>query len=138
MTKWIAAAAVLSLALTGCRGRGIDPKHIKKQISYQVEDLLDDVDATPAQRTRTEELKKQLVGELAPLMKQSDGARTELLEQWKAPVPEKTKVHALIDGQFDSMRALTHKIADAAIEFHQLLTPEQRQTLTKRLDRRRQ
>lgn len=138
MTKWIAAAAVFSLALTGCRGRGMDPERVEKQISYQVEDLLDDVDATPAQRTRTEELKKQLVTDLAPLMKQSDATRSTLVEQWKAPIPESGKVHALIDGQFDAMRALTHKLADAAIEFHQLLTPEQRQVLTKRIDRRKQ
>jgi protein CpxP len=138
MTKWIAAAAVLSLALTGCRGRGMDPERVEKQLSYQVEDLLDDVDATPAQRTRTEELKKQLVTDLVPLMKQSSSARTEIVEQWKKPIPETAKVHGVIDAQFDAMRALTHKLADAAIEFHQLLSPEQRQTLTKRLDRRQQ
>lgn len=138
MTKWIAAAAVLSLALTGCRGRGMDPERVEKMVSYQVEDFLDDVDATPAQRSRTEELKKQLLTDVTPLMKQSDGARTELIAQWKSPVPESARVHALIDSQLDTVRALTHKLADAAIEVHQLLTPEQRQTVTKRLDRRRQ
>lgn len=138
MTRWIAVATVLGLSLTGCRGRGMDPDRVAKQLSYQVEDLLDHVDATPAQRTRAEQLEQQLITDLTPLMKENEAARAELVEQWKKPAPESGKVHALIDAQLDSIRALTHKLADATIEFHQLLTPEQRQVVTKRLDRRRQ
>lgn len=131
-------AAVLALAVTGCRGRTMDAEHVQKQVSAQVEDLLDDVDATPAQRARTQELEKQLLTELGPVMKQNQAARTVLVEQWKTTSPEASKVHALIDTQFDSMRALTHKLADAALEFHQLLSPDQRQVVTKRIDRNRQ
>lgn len=135
MTKWIAVAAVAGLALTGC-GRGMDAERIEKQLSYQVENLLDDVDATPAQRGRAEELKKQILTDLNPLIAQSAGVRTELFTQLMAPAPDKAKMHGAIDAQFDSMRALSHKLADATVEFLQLLTPEQRAKVNKRLERR--
>ncbi|GEM_PF-2815520 len=137
MSKLI-PAAIFALTFAGCGGRHLSPERVEKQLNHQVEDLLDDVDATPAQRARTAELEKQVLTDVIPLMKQGTEARATLVEQWKQPVPDTAKVHALIDSELDSVRAFTHKLADAAIAFHQLLTPEQRQVVTKRLDRNRQ
>ncbi len=136
MSKLI-PAAILALSLSACGGRHMSPERVEKQLNDSVEDLLDDVDATPAQRTRTAELEKQILTDVLPLMKQGTEARATLVEQWKTPVPDSAKVHSLIDAELDSVRAFTHKLADAAIAFHQLLTPEQRQVVTKRLDRNR-
>jgi protein CpxP len=39
-------------------------------------------------------------------------------------------VHALVDARMDAFRAFAHKVADAALEAHRILTPEQRQQVT--------
>jgi Spy/CpxP family protein refolding chaperone len=96
---------------------------------------MDDLDATPQQTARAQALAKGLVVEAKPLAKQGLEARDTLIAEWKSPRPDSAKVHAVVDAQLDAVRGLVHRAADAAIELHALLTPQQRDEVTVRLEK---
>ena len=58
-----------------------------------------------------------------------------IMNEWKSATPDAAKLHALVDARADEMRKLAHEAVDAGIEVHGILTPEQREKLTKKIER---
>ncbi len=145
MKKTLAALAAVALvavgfvALTGfrhgfgCHGR--DPAQVAAFVTARLDDALDDVDATPAQRDRLHAVKDRLLAKGQALHADHEGTHAELVAQWKADRPDAAKLHALVDARIDAFRALAHEAVDGAVEAHDVLTPEQRAKVTKKLDR---
>ena len=134
-----AAGIAAAIALSGCgRGGGMkDPVRAKKYIDYRVDDYLDDLDATDAQRKKIHELKAPLVEEGFVLREANLKVRDELLTQWKTPNPDIARVHQLIDERIDAVRAVAHKAADATFQAHQTLTPAQRAEVAAQMEKAR-
>ena len=86
----LVVAAGGTLALTAFRGHHGDPARMERFVTNRVDDLLDDVQATDAQRQQILALKDKL---------------------------------------------LADEFADALLKVHAILTPEQRATLTKKIQR---
>jgi len=141
----IAAAALLVaagfVALTGFRGgcgahrHGRDPAEVAAFVTDRVDDALDDLDATPEQRTRINAIKDRM---LAAGLEARGGHREvheAVLGEWKSASPDAAKLHALIDARADAFRALAHQAVDAGVEVHGVLTPEQREKLTRKAER---
>jgi Spy/CpxP family protein refolding chaperone len=142
-----AAAALLVVAgvvgLTGFAGgcgghggwHGRDPARMAGFVTDRVDDLLDDVDATPEQRTRIQAVKDRLLA----AGEQARGGRREAHEavvaEWKAETPDAARLHALVDARVEEMRALAHQAVDAGVEVHGVLTPEQRERLSRKAER---
>ena len=135
----LAVAAVFSLA--GWHGRGCgagrtkDPAAITAAVNERLEDALKSLDATPAQRTAIQALKEKLLADGLKLRDGQAAAHQALLAEWKSPSPDRNKVHAIIDERAAAMTALAHEAADAALEVHAQLTPEQRAKVEARLER---
>lgn len=137
----VAALVVGFVALTGFRGGcghhgpGRDPAQVAAFVNGRVDDLLDDVDATPDQRARIHALSDRLLAEGQAL--HADHARTHetLLAQWKAETVDRKVLHELVDARADAFRKLAHDAVDAAAEAHDVLTPAQREKLTKKAER---
>ena len=108
----------------------------KQFITWRVDDALDELDATDAQRTKVHAIKDQLFEEGVRLHATKEQVRAGLIAQWKTDRPDGTAVHALVDRMFDDLRAFAHKVADAGIALHQTLNPEQRQALLERAEAR--
>ncbi len=138
-----AAAAVLVLAvgfvaLTGFHGRWghpRDPAEVAAFVTNRVDDALDDVNATPDQRTRIHAIKDRLLADAQKLHGGHDDAHAALLEAWKAETPDAAKLHALVDARANDMKAFAHEAVEAGIEVHGILTPEQRAKITKKAER---
>ncbi len=47
--------------------------------------------------------------------------------QWKSTKPDAALIHRTIDERTEGVRRFLHALADAVIDTHQTLTPEQRQ-----------
>jgi Spy/CpxP family protein refolding chaperone len=105
-------------------------------LSMKVDNMLDDVSATPPQRQQINDIKDELFDEGKTLKASMEGTRGELRAQWLAPQVDRTRVHALVDERLDQVRAFAHKAADALIKAHDLFTPDQRQQLSKLHDER--
>ncbi len=138
MKKIVSTLAVLAvlasgtLALTAFRGHH-DPAQFEKHVTSRIEGLLDDVHATDAQRQQIHALTDQLLAKAKALRASHAGAHQELLAQWQADKPDAAKVHALVDGRADAMKQLADEVADAALQVHDILTPEQRAIVSQKL-----
>jgi Spy/CpxP family protein refolding chaperone len=142
-TRILAAIGALSLvaggflALTGFRmaHKLHDPAAIQAMITEHVEDTLDDLDATPAQRTTILQIKDQLVAKCLALHGDRAATHQAVLAEWNADQPDAAKLHALVDQRIDAFRAVAHQAVDSAIQVHDTLTPAQRAKLAKKIER---
>jgi Spy/CpxP family protein refolding chaperone len=133
----LAGVVVLAGWRGGCGGHHgpPDPERANRMITARVEDALDDLDAAPEQRAKVLALKDRL---LQQGMAAREGHREtvqEVVAQWDAATPDAAKLHALVDARIDAMRRLAHEAADAGVELHAVLTPEQRAKLSRKLHR---
>ena len=123
-----------ALALTAFRGHG-DPARMDRFITHRLDDMLDDVHATDAQRQQITAIKDKLVAEGKALHAGHTDLRKELLAQWQADQPDAAKVHALVDGRAAEMKKFADDVADALLQVHGILTPDQRAQVAKKMQR---
>jgi len=136
-----ALVATTALALTAFGGgrylghRMHDPAEVAAFVTNRVDDTLDDLDASPAQRTQINAVKDRMLAAAMSHHETRDATREALLGEWKAEKPDAAKLHALVDQRSAEMTALAHQAVDAAVEVHDTLTPDQRAKLTKKAER---
>lgn len=128
-------ALVAFVLLTGFRGggwggHGRDPERVKQFVTARLDDRLESLHATDAQKKEIQGLKDGLFTDGQRLFTDNQDARQEALAQWDAEKPDATRVHALVDARVDAMRAFAHKVADAFLRAHDILTPTQRQQVS--------
>ncbi len=130
-------AGVIALAGFGRCGppRPHNPAEMAAFVTDRVDDALDDLDATPAQRTQIHAIKDRLLAKAAAMHQGREADGAELLAEWQSQSPDRAKLHALVDQRIDELRALAHEAVDDGIEVHGILTPEQRAKVTKKLER---
>ncbi|PTL78613.1 Spy/CpxP family protein refolding chaperone [Vitiosangium sp. GDMCC 1.1324] len=132
----LAGSAVLAFVLlSGFRGGHFgwgrhDPERMKQMITWRMDDQLEELNATDAQKQALHGLKDSLFEDGKSLFEQQKDAKEQMMKQWESPNPDSKAVHALVDARVDAFRAFAHRVADAALEAHRILTPEQRQQLT--------
>ena len=133
----LAAALLLVTGFRGgCGGGHADPAHLDRMVTSHLEDALEDIDATPAQKAQVMALKDRLLQQGAALRQGGRETRRQLLAQWDSAAPDRAAVHASIDARIDAMRAFAHQAADAGMDLHGILTPEQRAKISKKIHRR--
>jgi protein CpxP len=116
---------------------GRSPERAKQFINWRVDDALDEIDANDTQRQKVHAMKDRLFDEGMKLRDTKQDVRDGLVEQWKSEKPDATAVHALVDQMIEDVRAFAHKAADAAIELHGTLNPEQRAEILQRAEQHR-
>jgi Spy/CpxP family protein refolding chaperone len=135
----VAAALVLGAAtLQGCRGghgHPKDPAQMAAFVNARVDDLLDDVDATPDQRTKIHAIADRMLAAAKQAHGGQDEVRTAALGQWRAETVDRAKLHALVDQRADALRKLAHQAVDAGADAHDVLTPPQREKLARKVER---
>lgn len=126
---------------TGChRGPGGhhgDPAKLAAFVTERVDDALDDLDATDPQRAKIHAVKDRLLAEAAKARGDREALHAELLATWKADAVDRARLHAIVDERIDALRVFAHAAADGAADAHDVLTPEQRAKVAKKLERRR-
>ena len=134
----VALVAVVGLAGFACAHHGHhphDPAQVQKMVNARVDDLLDDLDATPDQRTRIHAIADRLMASAKEAHAGHDAARQTVLAEWKADAPDRAKLHALVDARVDELRKLAHQAVDAGVDAHDVLTPAQRAKLARKAER---
>jgi Spy/CpxP family protein refolding chaperone len=130
-------AAVLALAGFGrCGGPAPhDPAEMAAFVTDRVDDVLDDLNANDAQRQQIHAIKDRLLAQGLALHQEGEPLHAEVLAQWQSPTPDRARLHDLVDQRFEAMRAFAHQAVDAGVEVHDILTPEQRAKLEKKMER---
>lgn len=117
-------------------GHRPSPEKLRKFLTFKVNDTLDDLKATEAQRREVNAVKDQLFDQAKSLFTEREELHEQLAAQWNSAQPDAKQVHALIDQRADELRAFAHSAADAMLKVHGVLTPEQRAQLSKELAER--
>ncbi|BDG04502.1 Spy/CpxP family protein refolding chaperone [Anaeromyxobacter oryzae] len=140
----LAATAAGFALLTGFRGGGCgahrahDPAQVNAMVTEHLDEALDQIDATPAQRDQLHAIKDRLLAQAQQLRSGQQDARAEVLAQWKSDQPDAAKLHALVDQRIDALRAFAHQAVDAGVEAHGILTPDQRAKVTAKVEKHMQ
>jgi protein CpxP len=136
----LGGATVLAGFAGGCHGHhgvhGRDPAAMAAFVTARVDDALDDLDATPAQRTRIHAIKDRLLAAARATHDGRDADHAALLAAWRSSNPDRAALLARVDARIDQLRALAHEAVDDAIEVHATLTPEQREKVARKVERR--
>jgi periplasmic protein CpxP/Spy len=112
-----------------------DPAQVAAFVTDRVDDALDDIDATPDQRTRIHAVKDRLLAAGQKVRAGHGEVHDALLGEWKAEQPDAAKLHALVDARAEELKALAHQAVDAGVEVHGILTADQRDKLTRKIER---
>jgi len=129
------ALAVLSAgALTACHHHR-DPARVQAFLSHRVDDMLDDVKATDAQRQQIRAIADKLLADGQALHTGHAQVHSQLLALWQSDQPDAAQVHAIVDGRAATMKAFADEVADAVLQVHAILTPEQRATVAQKIQR---
>jgi Spy/CpxP family protein refolding chaperone len=139
--KWFKRLAVGVLGLTGIvalaafrggPGHGHGPEGF---FGARIEDMLDDVDATPQQREQVRAIADRL-REKGRAMRAGKAANHEqLVAQWEAGQLDRAQLLAHVNERAEQMKAFGQEVADAMIEVQTILTPEQRAKVAKKMRR---
>lgn len=131
-----AVLAVTAVVLaSGCRPHHRDPAQVAKMVRGRVNDMLDDVKATDAQRSQIDAIVEKLLADGQALRAGHADVRKEFLAQFEAPVADGARLHALADQRMDALRAFAHEAIDSGVQVHDILTPDQRAQIAKKLHR---
>src|SRR5712692_920842 len=132
-TKRIVLVAVAAVAVVGvlagfAQHQMRNPKRAYEFMSVKVNSLLDDINATDAQRAQVNQMKDEL-WQQGQALHQTDQLREQLVSQWGADQVDAAKLHAAVNEKIDAFRAFANKAVDDSVKLHDLLTPEQRAKL---------
>lgn len=133
----VAVVAVVGLAGFACahHGHPHDPAQIASMVNARVDDALDDLDATPDQRTKIHAIADRMLAAAQGAHASHAADRATVLAEWKADAPDRAKLHALVDARVDELRTLAHQAVDAGVDAHDVLTPAQREKVAKKAER---
>ena len=130
-------ALVVGIGSAFARGfrHGHDPERMKKFIAFRVNETLDELDATDAQRTQILTIVDGVVAKAQGL--RQSGERRQLAEAIAAAVesdkPDTAAIDELIDERAKRTIALAHEAVAAGRSVHAQLTPEQRVELAQHI-----
>lgn len=135
----VAAAATMLLAgaawAWGPGAGAHDHAMMGKFITWRVNEVLDTIAATEAQRTVVLGAKDRLFAEVTKAHEQGKGTHDALQAQWLSDKPDRDRLHALVDAKAAEMARLGHLAVDEALAVHAALTPEQRAKLVEEIER---
>jgi periplasmic protein CpxP/Spy len=124
------------VTLTAFRARDpSDPGRLDRFVSHRLDDLLDDVRATAAQRQQLNALKDKLLADGHALHAGQADAKKQLLAEWRSEAPDKAKVMAIVDERADAMKKMAEEVAAALVDAHGILNESQRALVTRKLER---
>ncbi len=150
-----AASAVLVLAACAQQGPGgesrgpgwghhhrhggagpMDPEAMAQRIDRAVEWVLSDVGASAEQKTRVAGIAKQAFADVAPMREQHRAARRQGVDLLAAATIDRAALERLRVDQMQLADRASQRMVRAMADIAEVLTPEQRQSLKARLERR--
>ena len=101
----------------------------RKFIDFMVNEKLDAIGATDAQKQKVREIKDRLVKDGQALHPDHEALHQELLSLLEQDNPDAARLKALVHERTEAITRFADEAVDAAIELHGVLTPEQRKKL---------
>jgi periplasmic protein CpxP/Spy len=136
MQKWKRVAlalgilGVLGAATAAVAARGHPGRNFQQRISARVNHLLDEIDATPEQRQKINQVKDEVIAKLQEQRQQHAGEHQRWMRVLTADRVDVNALNAEADRRAEQMAATAKSvIIPALVQVHDALTPAQRQKL---------
>jgi hypothetical protein len=121
----------------GCgRHREHNPEKAYKFISWRVNDLLDEVDASDPQRVTINATKDRLFDAALTLRTNGVDHRDAILKQLLSDAPDPAELHRRVDQLAEELRIFGHLAVDETMTIHKTLDAKQRATITEMISDR--
>ena len=121
----VGAGTLHARAQGGFRGHG-DRVMMHKFVDFVVNEKLDEIGATESQKQKVREIKDRLQKDAKALHQDHAALHRELLGLLEQDNPDPARLKALVHERAEAVTRFADEAADAAIELHGVLTPEQR------------
>ena len=135
----VAVVALAGTALVGCRRpKPSEPDFelIDKIATWKLNQVLDKIKATQAQRKEFHAAKDWVLDEIQWMAEQKKARHGEMLAEFLKDDPDPEVLHKMLDTRIREHEAFAHDVLDTLIHLHQQLTPRQRQTLIELVQKR--
>jgi periplasmic protein CpxP/Spy len=140
----IAACIVLaggSLAIAhgmggGWRHGGMGAGEMAEHLQVHVQHVLDEVDATDAQKTQVKDIVAAATKDLQALHERNGDAHKELHEIFTAPTIDRARLEAARARHMQALDEASKRCATALADAADVLTPEQRRQLGEKMAKR--
>jgi len=100
-----------------------------KFVDFTVNEKLDEIKATDEQRQKVQEIKDRLMKDGHALHESHGALHESLVKLLEQDQVDPAQVKALVHQRTDALVRFADEAADAAVELHDVLTPEQRKQL---------
>lgn len=129
--------AISLLAVSACKRKSFhNPERIKSIVSWHIDDVLDDIDATDDQIVKINAIKERVLNDLIEKYKKGKAHKLSAVKAWEKDEVDMESVYAKIDERLSERKKTAYMIADAIKEIHGILTKEQRAIIAKDLRER--
>ena len=130
----LAISAVVAFSAVACGGHDkMSDKMMKRMLVGYVEDLMDEIDADDAERTRFAALAKGIADEALTLKKAHKAQGEAVIRELQKPSPDREKLHARVDEKFDLVEDFAHRTLDKVLDAYETLDPDQKQIVIDKL-----
>lgn len=120
----------------GFMGGKMDPAKAERRAERMAERFARRIDATGEQQSKLVAIAKATVKDVLPLRQSARDARKEAIKLMSAPTVDRAALEKLRADQIASMDAATKRMTTALADAAEVLTPEQRQKVAERMERR--
>jgi Spy/CpxP family protein refolding chaperone len=136
----LAAGSALALAHGmgggGMHHGGMGAEEMTEHLQTHVRHVLEEVDATPEQKTQINDIVAAATKDLEALHQQHGGVHEQLHEIFTAPAIDRVKLEAVRAEHMQALDAASKRCAAALADAAEVLTPEQRKTLGEKMAKR--
>ncbi len=122
----VLSVAALGFALQGCKHGPWGHHSPEQRAEYAVKHIASKLDLNDEQKAKLEKIKDEVVAKFKEERGKSKGMHEQALALWKQDTVNRADVEKLFAGREDHMKTMRPFIIDKLIEFHGILTPEQR------------
>ena len=125
----------------GC-GRAPNPEErfarVQQMMTSRINDQLDELKATPDQRTKILAIKDRVLQQARSHFEQGAQQRQAehqwVIDQLTSANPDKSALYAKADAKADEFKSMAHQVIDALVEVNAVLTPDQRAQLKAKIE----
>lgn len=114
---------------------GGDPAEVDKRVEKAVKHFAVEIDASAEQQARLIAIARDAVRDVRPMREQFRDARKQAVDLLAASTVDRAAVEQLRKTQMQRFDAITARVAAAATEAAEVLTPAQRKELAERIER---
>jgi periplasmic protein CpxP/Spy len=122
--------AVAATAVSCSHGHGkMTPERMKTIVTWKVNDVLDDIDATSAQRKVILDAAYKVLADFGKLHAQGEADREKLLAELESSQPREAVIDAMIDTHLEAFKGFLHRTVGTLLAANTVLDREQRAQL---------